>query len=231
VDIQASAEPPTFCHTFDLAKRLTLPVGSSMNFIPILPQASSPFLSILENLSQKLSSTPESTIHRLVVPTLLSPALYPQTASQPTHILQFLHGLRGLLRTYSTRFTALITLPLELYPRTYGLVRRMELLSDGVLELIPFPHLADTLSASGAATAQEERPQGMLKIHRLPVFHEKGGGGGGGGGLGDDLAFTVSRRKFVVAKFSLPPVEGDQEGQAGALGAEGGKATKVDIEF
>ncbi|KAF2493829.1 PAXNEB family protein [Lophium mytilinum] len=228
---QPSTEPPTFCHTFDLAKRLTLPVGSSMHFIPVPSTTSSPFVSILQSINDQLSSAPEATIHRFVVPSLLSPALYPQTASQPSHILQFLHGLRGLLRTYSTRLTAVLTLPLELYPRTSGLVRWMELLSDGVLELTPFPHLADTLSASGAATAQEERPQGMLKIHRLPVFHEKGGGGGGGGGLGDDLAFTASRRKFVIAKFSLPPVEGDQEGQSGALGAEGGKATKVDIEF
>lgn len=52
-------------------------------------------------------------------------------------------------------------------------------------------------------------------------------------GVGDDLAFTLSRRKFVIKPFSLPPVEGDTEAQ-GALGAEGGgggKQTKVDIDF
>jgi elongator complex protein 4 len=105
----------------------------------------------------------------------------------------------------------------------------MEMLSDGVLELTPFPHLMDALVTSGAATAHEERPQGMLKIHRLPVFHEKGGGGGGSSGLSEDLAFTVSRRKFVIKPFSLPPVEGDTEAQQG-LG-EGVKQTKVDIDF
>lgn len=68
----------------------------------------------------------------------------------------------------------------------------------------------------------------MLKVHRLPVFHEKGGGGGGSGGVGDDLAFTVSRRKFVIKPFSLPPVEGDTEAQRGKAD---GKPTKVDIEF
>ena len=104
----------------------------------------------------------------------------------------------------------------------------MELLSDGVLELTPFPHAVDAgppLAASGAATAAEEKPQGMVKIHRLPVFHERGGGGAG---VGDDLAFTVSRRRFVIKPFSLPPVEGDTEAQRG----EGeGKPTKVDIDF
>ena len=55
----------------------------------------------------------------------------------------------------------------------------------------------------------------MLKIHRLPVFHEKGGGGGGNSGLSKDLVFTVSQQKFVIKPFSLPPVEGDTDIQQG----------------
>ena len=107
----------------------------------------------------------------------------------------------------------------------------MEHLSDGVIELVPFPHSIDTgpsLSASGAATSQEERPQGMVKIHSLPVFHERGGGGAGGAGVGDDLAFTVNRRRFLIKPFSLPPVEGDTEAQKGEV--ESGKA-KLNVDF
>jgi elongator complex protein 4 len=109
----------------------------------------------------------------------------------------------------------------------------MELLSDGVLELAPFPSTAIAVKAApGASTVHEEPPQGMLKIHRLPVFHEKGGGGGESSGFGDDLAFTLSRRKGLVIKpFSLPPVEGDSEAQQGALEGDHGKATKADIDF
>ncbi|EON60986.1 hypothetical protein W97_00196 [Coniosporium apollinis CBS 100218] len=228
-DAVTATDIPAFCHTFDLAKRLTFPAGTTINFIPLTTDLqSSPFAPILPNLSSQLSSSGPTTIHRLIIPTLLSPALYPPHASQPSHLLQFMHGLRALLRQFSTRLTALITLPLELYSRTSGLVRWIELLSDGVLELTPFPHLMD-IASSGAATANEEQPQGMLKVHRLPVFHEKGGGGGGLGGLGDDLAFTVSRRKFVIKPFSLPPVEGDTEAQQGH--AEGGGLAKKDIEF
>lgn len=191
----ASSSEAAFCHIFDLTKRLNFPTGTSVNFIPVPLQSvsSSPLLSILQNLSKSLSSNPTSMIHRLVIPTLLSPALYPMTASQPQCLLQFLHSLRSLLRQYPTQLTALITLPLELYPRSSGLVRWMEILSDGVLELTPFPHLGDALVTSGAATTQEEQPQGMLKIHRLPVFHEKGGGGGGSSGLGEDQ----SRHRFL----------------------------------
>ncbi|KAF2121373.1 Elongator complex protein 4 [Lophiotrema nucula] len=228
-------EESVFCHTFDLAKRLTLPVGTAINYIAIPPPSkSSSFVSVLESLQQHLASSPPNSIHRLVIPSLLSPALYPQFASQPQHVLQFLHGLRALLRKYPARLTAMITIPLTLYPRSTGLVGWMEHFSDGVLELSPFPYdPIQALATSAGATKDEERPQGMLAVHKLPVFHEKGGGGAGLGDAGEDLAFTVSRRKFTIAKFSLPPVEGDTEAQQGAAHDAGGGTMpkKEDLEF
>lgn len=112
------------------------------------------------------------------------------------------------------------------------------------MELTPFPHLLDpsnnTSSSSslaesgGARSGVDEQPQGLLKLHKLPVVTERGGGVR----EGDDLAFTVSRRRFVIKPFSLPPVEGDVEAQqqGGGQQAQGeggalGKATKIDIEF
>jgi elongator complex protein 4 len=109
------------------------------------------------------------------------------------------------------------------------------MLNDGVLELAPFPshaNLALATSASGSATSQEEPPQGMLRVHRIPIFHEKGGGGGELSGHGDDLAFTLSRRKGLVIKpFSLPPLDEDPDAHGTGSGHSHGKATKVDIEF
>lgn len=226
-----------FCHTFDLAKRLTLPVGSAINYIPIprpTSATSSPFPSILQNLQRQLASTPLHMVHRLVIPSLLSPALYPPFAAHPNFILQFLHGLRALLRQYPTRLTAIFTLPLSLYPRSSGVVRWMEILSDGILELSPFPYShRQALAQSAGTTKDEERPQGMLDVHKLPVFHEKGGGGGADD-LGEEMAFTLSRRKFVIAKFSLPPMEGDTEAQEQAVREAAGTSSmpkKEDLEF
>ncbi|KAL8910507.1 MAG: hypothetical protein Q9171_004203 [Xanthocarpia ochracea] len=224
-----STTPIAFCHTFDLTKRLALPDAKRLNFVPVrpVPEDLSPFQSILQALREQLASSSSPTVHRLVIPNLLSPALYPAHASNPQHLLQFLHSLRALLRQHTTQLTAMMTLPVMLYPRSAGLTRWIELLSDGVIELSPFPHSIDTGSTkttSGSASAQEEKPQGIVKVHRFPVFSEKGGGGA----LGDDLIFTISRRKFVIKPFNLPPVEGDTEAQRG----EGeGKPTKVDIEF
>jgi elongator complex protein 4 len=91
-----------------------------------------------------------------------------------------------------------------------------------VLELAPFP--AASLQVK-AVPGQEEPAQGMLRVHCLPA---------GGGSPGDDLAFVFGRRRgLVVRPYSLPPVEGDQEGlNPGGLEVEGGgNKAKVDIEF
>lgn len=237
-ELQAAAESAPFCHVFDLAKRLVVPSSASLHYIPLSAgPRESPFLTILQHLTNYLQAAPPNTIHRVVIPTILSPALYPPNASEPSNLLQFFHSLRSLLRQYPTQLTIITSLPLELYPRNTASVRWLEILSDGVIELTPFPHAFDEgpnpLSTSGAATSQEEQPQGMVKVHKLPVFHERGGGGGGLKGMGDDLSFTVSRRRFTIKPFSLPPAEGDTEAQKGnAEGAqESQKLTKDAIDF
>ncbi|KAK6596184.1 paxneb protein [Botrytis cinerea] len=222
----SSGPPSIFCHDFDLSKRLIPPSSTQMHFIPTIlrpdfefadtaNETKSPFTPFLQHLSTQLSRTPPTTIHRIIIPSLLSPALYPSHASLPHHVLPFLHALRALLRQYPTRLTLMLTLPLPLHPA-------------------PPPSQNGSSSSATASSnpAQEEPPQGMLKIHRLPIFHEKGGGGAGF--AGDDLAFSLSRRKGLVIKpYSLPPVEDEGEEQKGGIDIDGkgGKATKVDIEF
>lgn len=128
----------------------------------------------------------------------------------------------------------LITVSTSLHPRITGLTRWVELLSDGVIELAPFPSRAITTSTAPSKTTsgQEEVPQGMLKVHRLPILHEKCGAGSDLSGLESDLAFSLSRRKGLVIKpFSLPPVDGDVDAQYAVNEGDHGKATKVDVDF
>ena len=83
---------------------------------------------------------------------------------------------------------------------------------------------ANDLAQIGGARGTEEQPQGMVKVHKLPISTERGeGGAGAGNSMGEDLAFTVSRRRFVIKPFSLPPVEGDVEAQQASA--------KKDVEF
>ena len=216
-----------FCHSFDLTKRLALPSPTAVGYIPLQSSATSPspFPAVLARLEKELAAAPDS-VHRIIMPSILSPALYPPEVCHPTIILQFLQSLQMLLRQNSGRASCMISIPTVLFPRRTGLTRWLELLADGVIELVPFPHEVDlgpSLSTSGAATAQEEKPQGVLKVHRLPIVHERGSNLG----AGDDLAFTVSRKRFQIKPFSLPPMDGDTDAQSGSVDA----SSKADLEF
>lgn len=128
----------------------------------------------------------------------------------------------------------MLSIPLELYPRDTGLLRWAEILSDGVLELTPLPHQVATSPKAG----EEAPPQGLVKLWKLPVLGEKGGGiGMSTGGAGEDLAFTVTRKRFEIKAYSLPPMDEVEDHTDGGRGDHSGhrhdhgKATKVDVEF
>lgn len=124
------------------------------------------------------------------------------------------------------------SVPTELYSRNSGTIRWVEHLCDGVIELQPFPHMDNSLAESGGARTGEEQPQGMFKFHKLPALTERGAGSSGTVGVGDDLTFTLSRRKFVVRPFSLPPMEQEQNETAGSNESSGmSSIKKSDIEF
>lgn len=160
----------------------------------------------LNDVTTRINNSSPSTIHRIVAPSLLSPTIYPSSASRPEEALQFLHGLRALLRSFPTQLTAMVSMPVSLYPRSTGLTRWAELLSDGVLELIPLEHKLQM----SRDPSKDDKAQGMLRAHSLPVFHEKGGGLEGSWNR-EDLSFKLSSSSgLVITPFSLPPI-GDEE--------------------
>ncbi|KAK4651601.1 Elongator subunit elp4 [Podospora pseudocomata] len=218
---RGDADQPIFCHSFDLAKRLEPAVcKGSLNPTPSTgpplfdarpqPTSISPLKAIIRHLQTKLETSPSSDIHRVIIPSLLLPELYAPQCSLPSEVLQFLHALRALLRRYSTQLTAIITLQTSLYPRSSGLVRWMELLCDGVLELIPLPATPGAAPPS-SSSEKTEQAQGLLKAHTLPIYHEKGGGGAETSSFRETLSFSLSATKGLNIKpYSLPPMEEEE---------------------
>ncbi|KAF5022647.1 hypothetical protein F66182_5290 [Fusarium sp. NRRL 66182] len=201
----------TFCHGFELTKRLESSAIKGQLCAtpadgPLASPTHTPFHKFITDVATKIKISPPATVHRIVVPSLLSPTLYNSAASQPREILKFLHALRALLRQFPTQVTAFVTVPITLFPRSTGLTRWMELLSDGVLELIPLQHQAPVAREPGS----EDKGQGLLRAHSLPVFHEKGGGLEGTWNR-ENLSFKLSSSSgMVITPFSLPPI-GDEE--------------------
>lgn len=107
--------------------------------------------------------------------------------------------------------------PLALYSRTLPLTRWIETLLDGVILLQPFPHAYSidsepTAPISGGNAKDDEKMQGLLRVLKAPVLSERGVGVGGlGVGNGEDMAFAVGRKRFIIRPFHLPPVEGEEE--------------------
>ncbi|KEF52936.1 uncharacterized protein A1O9_10842 [Exophiala aquamarina CBS 119918] len=222
-------DPGLFCHAFDLTKRLIHPAAAKLDFLQLSANPrESPFGPVLSRLAGTIANSSPDTVHRVIIPSLLSPALYPPHSSSPQFVLQFFHGIRAILATSPQRVTAISSLPLSLYPRSSGLVRWIELLHDGVLELSPFPHSAeaDIQPARGSGGPIEEQPQGLLQVHRVPVLQERGSGNATSE---NDWTFTLSRRKFTIKPFNLPPIEGDTEAQQ--VSGLDSKAKKSDVEF
>ncbi|RGP66408.1 elongator complex 4 [Fusarium longipes] len=221
--------PSTFCHSFDLTKRLeNSAIKGQLHAMPVEgPLASpthTPFQKFVTQVTSKIKNSPPSTVHRIVVPTLLSPTLYNSAASQPKEILKFLHDLRALMRQFPAQVTAVVTVPVTLFPRSTGLTRWMELLSDGVLELIPLQQQTPVAREPG----NEDKGQGLLRAHSLPVFHEKGGGLEGTWNR-ENLSFKLSSSSgLVITPFSLPPI-GDEEEPAKA--AKPNEPKKESLDF
>ncbi|GAP91987.1 putative elongator complex protein 4 [Rosellinia necatrix] len=216
--ISNSATDAPFCHSFDLTKRLSpsdtkgqIGFHASMAIPGHETQQFSPFKSFVRDLSLKLANSPPSSIHRVIVPNILSPTVYSSSSSSPQEVLQFLHSIRALLRQYPKTVTVLLTLPLSLYPRTTGLTRWMELLCDGVLEFIPLQSttIHKPPPSSNSDSKDDEKIQGLVKVHSVPIFHEKGGGSHSGL---DDQSFSLSRsRGLIIKPFYLPPADSDED--------------------
>ncbi|KAI3316806.1 PAXNEB-domain-containing protein [Xylariaceae sp. AK1471] len=215
-----------FCHSFDLTKKLSpSDVKGQIGFHPSITitgsgsQPGPPFKLFIKDLSSKLANSPPAWVHRVVVPSLLSPTMYASSCSLPQEVLQFLHALRALLRQYPKTLTIVLTLPLSLYPRTSGLTRWMEMLSDGVLEFIPLQttSIHKPPPSSKRDAKDDEKLQGLIKVHSLPIFHEKGGGSHS---ALDDQSFSLSRsRGLIIKPFYLPPAGSDEnEHKAGDSG-------------
>ncbi|EPS40227.1 hypothetical protein H072_6010 [Dactylellina haptotyla CBS 200.50] len=254
----ASTPSALFCHTYDLTKRLTIPSTSKPpTYIPPPPPTSqSPFTQILAQIQSILTTTSANdSVTRIVIPNLLSPLIYPPSASHPTNILRFIHTLRSLTRQYSHILTIMISLPLSLYPRSTGLVRQLEHLTDTTIELHPVPAFLARAEMRKGVGNTDDVPQGLVHVWKAIegkrgtgiVTNTGGDGSGGTVGMegGDDLAFMLTRRRMRIERFSLPVDDDDDAAEehkvhnpsstvgegVGGIVDGGRKATKVDLEF
>jgi elongator complex protein 4 len=200
-----------YCHQFDLGKRMepaaikgqlhSFPLPpSTVHGVPQTPETPTKSIKqFIQGVVDAIESSGPNAIHRVVVPSLLSPVLYEPSSCRPREVLQFLHALRALLRRYSDRLAAILTLPASLYPRFTGLTRWVEGLCDGVIELTALDQPLPKLGAVDSV-------QGFLRFHSVPNYSGRDDGRQGSHSR-ESLSFKLDDSSGLVIKsFSLPPI-------------------------
>jgi hypothetical protein len=71
-----------------------------------------------------------------------------------------------------------------------------------------------------------EAMQGFIRMRKLPVLTERGMGIRSG----DEMVFAMSKRRFVIKPFNLPPLDMGGGGAATAGGADE-KGKEKELEF
>ncbi|CDO53337.1 similar to Saccharomyces cerevisiae YPL101W ELP4 Subunit of hexameric RecA-like ATPase Elp456 Elongator subcomplex [Geotrichum candidum] len=186
------------------------------------------FQAILKRLAlsieQTLKKCPDSVI-RIVVPSLLHPAVYPPDCSVPKEFISFIHGLVYLAKKHSDHVAILMSISLELFPRELSAVRWAEILVDGVLQIDPFPEKMENLSTEAPndddGSTKNKPYQGLVHIYKLPVFSQRGHMEVRRG----EFAFRVGRKSFEIDEWGIPVEEPTQN----EVPAPSNSAEEIDI--
>lgn len=200
---------PFYSTPLDFKTRIRpLPSPQELEVLKPIPHASKTFLgSLLERLAHSIEAALKkspSTVIRVVVPSLLHPAIYPPDCSTSSEVVRFMHGLVCLARKHTGNVAIIASISLELYPRHSSLVKWVETLMDGLLHIDPFPEKMDSLVAEAPSDSSANKAyQGLLNVYKLPVLSERGQMVTRRG----ELAFRVGRKSFEVEEWGIPVEE------------------------
>lgn len=126
------------------------------------------------------------SVFRIVVPSVLHPAVYPPSSALPRELVPFYFCLRSLVREHKA--ACIVSLPLQLFPRLHPNTGEMETLSDSVLEIEPFP---------------SDKVQGFVHVHKIADLSARGVMIS----RVQEYAFKLGRHQFEVEDWAIPVEE------------------------
>lgn len=225
-----------YTYQFDLTERLRpIPNNNDISFV----QLSNDYKRLLANIKNIIiqqTKTNHSKTIRLIIPNLLIPSIYPPESSQSTFMIPFIHGLRSLLKQYSNNLSLIMSLPIDLYPRSSHLTATIESFLDAVIHLQPFNQEMSQLIERAYKNEPTKIQHGLVNILKLPVLSERG--------LmtiqTNEYAFKNGRKKFEIEEWGIPVEDDSKDDNKGNSieGSNPGKTmqtpeshTTKDIEF
>lgn len=211
---------------FDITERLRpLPSAQEVSFVQLSNDYKKIILNLHDIIRNQLKLNKNRTI-RVVIPNLLIPSVYPPSLSQPTFIIPFIHSLRSLLKQYSSNLCLLMSLPVDLYPRSSTTTTLIENLCDSVIHLQPFNQAMSQLIEKAYKNEPAKIQHGLVNILKLPVLSERGLMTIHQG----EYAFKNGRKKFEIEEWGIP-VEDDANDNDSSNPSQPEKQTTKNIDF
>lgn len=206
----ASSEYKDYNHQFDITSRLLpAPTSNELTFInPTLP------VHTVINQVEKVIEMHDKKLIRIVIPSILHPAMYPPRMFQLSEILLLLHGLHGLLKKYGSRCILLGTLSSDIIEPF--LLSNIDNLFDSVFSLEPFGQEMMQFLERVYKAQPGKVQHGLLHVMKLPVFSERGEMHV----MKSELAFKNGRKKFEIEEWGIPVDDVDDEKDEKAKGKE-----------
>lgn len=216
-----------YSHQFDITTRL-MPAPASTEITFVSPMQ--PVQMVLNQLEQAIKRHNGKLI-RVVAPSILHPAMYPPNMFSLSKIMPLLHGVRSLVKKYANRCVFMASVSSDLLDK--HLLSQMENTFDSVINLEPFGQEMTQLLERAYKSQPNKIQQGLLHIHKLPVFSERGEMHV----LKSSYAFKNGKRKFEIEEWGIPVDDVEESESSSAPAHEHGgmdqktENTKVAIDF
>ncbi|CAI4036777.1 hypothetical protein SMKI_16G0780 [Saccharomyces mikatae IFO 1815] len=193
-DIQQNSEYKDYNHQFEITTRLMpAPIASELTFIA----PTQPISTILSQMEQIIKKNDKKLI-RVVVPSLLHPAMYPPKMFASSEIIGLLHGMRSLVKKYSERIVLFASISTDIItPPLLVLLRNM---FDSVIDLEPFNQEMSQFLERVYKSQPRKIQHGLVHILKLPVFTDRGEMRV----LKSEWAFRNGRKKFEIEEWGIP---------------------------
>ncbi|ODV87117.1 hypothetical protein CANARDRAFT_26545 [[Candida] arabinofermentans NRRL YB-2248] len=204
----SESQYPNYNNQFDITSTL-IPSASPKELTSIsIPTRSKSYDLVLKQIEQAIQRQPPNVLIRIAVPLFLNPMIYHESQLQTTtNVIQFIHGLKRILKTHQSRTTLLISLNLDLFPRSNPMTSLIEMLSDAIIELRPFDPQLYNLMEKIYKNQPAKIKHGHLNIHKLPTLSDVG--------LmcvqDMEYSFKNGKKKFQVEEWSIPVEEEDTD--------------------
>lgn len=199
---------PEYNHQFDITTAIRPSPGPTEISYISLDQGYDNVLRNVQRIIEK-ELKDESKMIRIAIPYMLNPMIYGcDELIEYDSVIKFTFGLRRLLNSFPGKITLVANLSSELYEDTDILKCLQDVMFDGIIRLVPFPHELNTLMEKVYKTQREKIKQGYVDIHRIPILSSMG--------LMEtrlkEYSFKNSKSNFHVEQWSIPVEEEDVDG-------------------